>query len=230
MSAVHALLSHSRALQQLELRNMPNLKWEPPPQGAPLPSAPRLTSLIVDNCAVLGEYLPLLLAHAPHLQHLRFSAPSSATLGVLLSMLRDLPALTTLGITNCEFRLPSRALAALGRLRLTELAIDADSHTRHRTSAVSHLNDKGVIRLVDMICQREAYSIRGPIPLHLSLRGAKGLTRSAAAALLRLPLLAELDITGCSNIPPADRLRLVSKVKVGHMCRQEHGLLRLHSV
>ena len=46
----------------------------------------------------------------------------------------------------------------------------------------------------------------------LSLRGATGLAHDAVSTLLRLPVLTELDVSGCPRISAMDRMRLVAKV------------------
>jgi hypothetical protein len=54
-----------------------------------------------------------------------------------------------------------------------------------------------------------------PKPFKLSLCGAIALTHDAVSALLRLPLLSELNIDGCYRINSMDKMRLVAKVKAG---------------
>jgi hypothetical protein len=49
-------------------------------------------------------------------------------------------------------------------------------------------------------------------PLKLSLCGGTALTHDAVSALLRLPILTELDIGGCCRIIAMDKMRLVAKV------------------
>ena len=46
----------------------------------------------------------------------------------------------------------------------------------------------------------------------LSLRGATGLAHDAVSTLLRLPVLTELDVSGCSRISAMNKMRLVAKV------------------
>lgn len=53
-------------------------------------------------------------------------------------------------------------------------------------------------------------------PLKLSLCGATALTHDAVSALLRLPILTELDIGGCCRITAMDKMRLVAKVRALH--------------
>jgi hypothetical protein len=48
----------------------------------------------------------------------------------------------------------------------------------------------------------------------LSLRGATGLAHDAVSTLLRLPVLTELDVSGCSRISAMDKMRLVAKVSL----------------
>lgn len=50
-------------------------------------------------------------------------------------------------------------------------------------------------------------------PLKLSLCGGTSLTHDAVSALLRLPILTELDIGGCCRIIAMDKMRLVAKVR-----------------
>jgi hypothetical protein len=56
-------------------------------------------------------------------------------------------------------------------------------------------------------------------PLKLSLCGATALTHDAVSALLRLPVLTELDIGGCCRISAMDKMRLVAKVCVVLFCK-----------
>ena len=48
----------------------------------------------------------------------------------------------------------------------------------------------------------------------LSLRGATGLAHDAVSTLLRLPVLTELDVSGCSRVSAMNKMRLVAKVGV----------------
>ena len=50
-----------------------------------------------------------------------------------------------------------------------------------------------------------------PAQFNLSLRGAVALTHDAVSALLRLPVLSGLDITGCGRISSMDKMRLVRR-------------------
>jgi hypothetical protein len=52
-------------------------------------------------------------------------------------------------------------------------------------------------------------------PMKLSLCGATALSHEAVSALLRLPVLVDLDIGGCAKITAMDKMRLVAKVKAG---------------
>jgi hypothetical protein len=166
----------------------------------------------------LAAHLPLLLLRTPKLKELHLNPVSAASLDVVFLHLQGLPCLSSLSLVDCDFRLPSRTLAALGSLPLSSIAVEARwptaSRNMHDKSGYSHLTDKAVVRLVDGACQREAYSLSSPIPLKLSLRGATALTRTAVAALMRLPLLIELDITGCCSITSMEKLRLMSKVRL----------------
>ena len=58
------------------------------------------------------------------------------------------------------------------------------------------------------VAQRSAWPAE-PAQFNLSLRGAVALTHDAVSALLRLPVLSGLDITGCGRISSMDKMRLV---------------------
>ncbi len=60
-------------------------------------------------------------------------------------------------------------------------------------------------------------------PLKLSLCGATALSHEAVSALLRLPILTELDIGGCCRISAMDKMRLVAKVKAGRELLEGRG-------
>lgn len=55
------------------------------------------------------------------------------------------------------------------------------------------------------------YCTLSDIPVDLSLCGAASLSHEAVGAILMLPLLTGLDISGC-RLPAMDKMRLVSKV------------------
>ncbi len=89
--------------------------------------------------------------------------------------------------------------------------------------ALSHIDNDAVKALVDGVCARwRQFAL--PVPgaprkpgtefdeFKLSLRGATGLAHDAVSTLLRLPLLTELDVSGCSRISAMDKMRLVAKV------------------
>lgn len=52
-------------------------------------------------------------------------------------------------------------------------------------------------------------------PLKLSICGASQLTHDAVSALLRLPILVKLNMSGCSRIAAMDKMRLIAKIKAG---------------
>ena len=88
---------------------------------------------------------------------------------------------------------------------------------------LSHIDNDAVKALVDGVCGRwKQFAL--PVPgivrkasgefneFKLSLRGATGLAHDAVSTLLRLPVLTELDVSGCSRISAMDKMRLVAKV------------------
>ncbi|KIY99417.1 hypothetical protein MNEG_8541 [Monoraphidium neglectum] len=108
-------------------------------------------------------------------------------------------------------------LRVLGMLPLTELRLDSWAFKQQPTlsrPAFSHISNEGVKALVDAICARMVHA-QEAAPLKLSLAGATTINHEAVSALLRLPVLTELDIAGCSKITPMDKMRLVAKVKAG---------------
>lgn len=68
----------------------------------------------------------------------------------------------------------------------------------------------------DALLACSAAGCRAPEPLSLSLSGASDLTHDAVSALLRLPALLQVDVSGCSRIGAMDRMRLLSKTRAGH--------------
>lgn len=67
-------------------------------------------------------------------------------------------------------------------------------------------------------------------PMKLSLCGATALTHDAVSALLRLPILTELDIGGCCRITAMDKMRLVAKVGAANQRRVERDRQRERGV
>ena len=55
------------------------------------------------------------------------------------------------------------------------------------------------------------------------MRGAGALSHEAVSALLRLPVLCDLDITGCSRISSMDRMRLVRRAASCRSCAASAG-------
>jgi len=60
-----------------------------------------------------------------------------------------------------------------------------------------------------------SFRTRDITPLKLSICGASMLTHDAVSALLRLPMLVKLDVSGCNRISAMDKMRLIAKVKAG---------------
>ncbi len=103
-------------------------------------------------------------------------------------------------------------------LPLVELRLDSYIYKQQPTlsrSSYSHVDNDGVKALVDSICNRWCAMASDMQPLKLSLCGATALTHDAVSALLRLPILTELDIGGCCRIIAMDKMRLVAKVRAG---------------
>lgn len=124
-------------------------------------------------------------------------------------------ALSTLELVVKNFTLSTEQLRSIGMLPLTELRLDSFIYKQQPTlsrSSYSHVDNEGVKGLVDSVCSRWSTggassagggSASGILaaadmkPLKLSLCGATALTHDAVSALLRLPILTELDIGGC---------------------------------
>lgn len=117
-----------------------------------------------------------------------------------------------------NFVLCSEQLRVIGMLPLMEMRLDSFIYKQQPTlsrSSYSHVDNDGVKALVDSICNRWSAVPIEMQPLKLSLCGATALTHDAVSALLRLPILTELDIGGCCRIIAMDKMRLVAKVRAG---------------
>ena len=112
----------------------------------------------------------------------------------------------------------SRARNPAGMLPLVELRLDSYIYKQQPTlsrSSYSRVDNDGIKALVDSICNHWCTGGGEMQPLKLSVCGATALTHDAVSALLRLPILTELDIGGCCRIIAMDKMRLVAKVRAG---------------
>jgi len=117
-----------------------------------------------------------------------------------------------------NFTLCTEQLRVIGMLPLMEIRLDSFIYKQQPTlsrSSYSHVDNDGVKALVDSVCNRWCAMGTDMQPLKLSLCGATALTHDAVSALLRLPILTELDIGGCCRIIAMDKMRLVAKVRAG---------------
>lgn len=155
---------------------------------------------------------------SPGLHRVSYLVASRSQLDEALSALMALRELRQLELIVKNFTLCSDQLRVIGMLSLVELRLDSYIYKQQPTlsrSSYSHVDNEGVKALVDSICNRWCAIISDMRPLKLSLCGATALTHDAVSALLRLPILTELDIGGCCRIIAMDKMRLVAKVRAG---------------
>lgn len=129
------------------------------------------------------------------------------------------------GAVHCPRKFQGRTHNVRGQLEgIGQLVWDVvgPQVSAHRM-VLSHIDNDAVKALVDGVCARwKQFAL--PLPgtarkasgefneFKLSLRGATGLAHDAVSTLLRLPVLTELDVSGCSRISAMDKMRLVAKV------------------
>ncbi|GFR45980.1 hypothetical protein Agub_g7452 [Astrephomene gubernaculifera] len=159
----------------------------------------------------------------PALSRISYLVGKKSDLDAALAALTSMKELRRLELKQLElivrnFVLTIEHLRTIGRLRVADLRIDSFIYKQQPTlnrSSYSHVDNEGVKALVDGICAEWGLRRGDMAPLKLSLCGATALTHDAVSALLRLPVLTELDIGGCLRITAMDKMRLVAKVKAG---------------
>ncbi|KAL6751575.1 hypothetical protein V8C86DRAFT_2775631 [Haematococcus lacustris] len=235
------LFENCDKLQHLHLSNIPQLNWTMCKEAALRWSEKSLTKLHVRGVNLDVEF-GVIISRLPHLRELEIDGParnikaasihcpllhrvsyqmqSRALLDEALAALGSLKELRQLELIVKHFTLCTEQLRTIGMLPLTELRLDSFIYKQQPTlsrSSYSHVDNEGVKALVDSICNRWCAIMSEMRPLKLSLCGATALTHDAVSALLRLPILTELDIGGCCRIIAMDKMRLVAKVRAGLM-------------
>jgi len=226
-------------LKTVHLSYIPSLNWEPcilssfrwtelpitklhvrdvkldPEFGNLMSKMPHLEELEIDGNA---RNLRSAAMGCPKLQRLSYLVSSRFHMDEALAALLNMPNLTALELIVKNFMLSPDELRVCGMLNLVELRVDSFMFKQQPTlgrSSYSHLDNDGVKALVDSMCTRW-YAVGAELqPLKLSLCGATALTHDAVSALMRLPILTELDIGGCCRIIAMDKMRLVAKVRAG---------------
>lgn len=226
-------------LQTVHLSSMPLVSWGPckmaaqgwadlrltklhvrgvnldPEFGIILAKMPNLVELEIDGSA---RNISAASISCPKLQRVSYQVSSQPNLDEALAALVTLPLLKTLELVVKSFTLCSDQLRVVGMLPLVDLKLDSYIYRQQPTlsrCSYSHVDNEGVKALVDSICNRWCALASEMQPLKLSLCGASLLTHDAVSALLRLPILTELDIGGCCRIIAMDKMRLVAKVRAG---------------
>lgn len=182
---------------------------------------PGLTRLELDGSVVRGvataaANLREAAAACPALSDVHLLVDSSPELYACLEPLWRMPALRVLDVT-AAFLLEEPQLSIIGALPLHDLRLMSQMYKQQPSLArlcCSHLDNQGVKALVDAICKR-SFRAHESVPLKLSICGATLLTHDAVSALLRLPVLVKLNISGCNRITAMDKMRLIAKVKAG---------------
>jgi len=235
------LFERCAALNSLHLSNLPGMNWAPCVAYASSGAGKDLglTKLHVRGVN-LGENFGIVLSRLPNLHELELDGParnlksasvccpklqrvsyqvsSRPILEEALDALTDMKELRQLELVVKNFMLCADQLRTIGMLPLFELRLDSFIHKQQPTlsrSSYSHVDNEGVKALVDSICHRWCAIVSDVRPLKLSLCGGTALTHDAVSALLRLPILTELDIGGCCRIIAMDKMRLVAKVRAG---------------
>mmetsp|Transcript_14077 Transcript_14077/g.30515 ORF Transcript_14077/g.30515 Transcript_14077/m.30515 type:complete len:466 (+) Transcript_14077:51-1448(+) len=236
------LFERCEQLQTLHLSNIPCLHWGACKAAAYGWREKGLTKLHVRGVSLDSEF-GIILSKLTKLTELEIDGPArnikvAATscallkrvsyqvscrghLDEALAALMNLADLRQLELIVKNFTLCSNQLRVIGMLPLVELRLDSYIYKQQPTlsrSSYSHVDNEGVKALVDSICNKWCAGRATPSevrPLKLSLCGATALTHDAVSALLRLPVLTELDIGGCCRIIAMDKMRLVAKVRAG---------------
>lgn len=223
-------------LQTLALVNVPGLAWNTVQPSHWAGNA--LTRLQVLSCSLGLEFDQLLTvcpqlsqvildgppnsvkmvaAHCPQLSHFNYAVSHRSSLDEALDDFASMPRLRVLEIVVRSFVVSKSQMVRLGALSVSELHVDSYLHKQQPNWAraqFSHVDNEGVRALVDMVCDKSKRNF-DPTPLALSLCGAASLGHEAVSALLRLPILTDLDISGCCKITAIDKMRLIAKVKAG---------------
>ncbi|GIL55327.1 hypothetical protein Vafri_10881 [Volvox africanus] len=174
-----------------------------------------LTDLELDGPAVNIKAGAL---HCPALSRISYLVGRKFDLDEALPALQHIRELKQLELIVRNFVLTADNLRHIGSLPVADLRLDSYVYKQQPTlsrSSYSHVDNEGVKALVDGICNRWSQQSTDMCPMKLSLCGATALTHDAVSALLRLPVLTELDIGGCCKITAMDKMRLVAKVKAG---------------
>ncbi|KAG1666522.1 hypothetical protein FOA52_014419 [Chlamydomonas sp. UWO 241] len=233
------MLERCTQLQTLHLSTMPNVSWVAAKLaacrwternitklhvrgvnldsdfGIVLAKMPKLVDLEIDGPA---RNITSAAISCPNLQRVSYQVASRPHLDEALAALVNVPSLKVLELIVKNFTLCSDQLRVIGMLPLMEMRLDSFIYKQQPTlsrSSYSHVDNDGVKALVDSICNRWSVVAAEMQPLKLSLCGATALTHDAVSALLRLPILTELDIGGCCRIIAMDKMRLVAKVRAG---------------
>lgn len=232
------LFDSCRSLQLLHMNRIPNLNWNPSKATTVFWGSKglvklhaRAVNLDSDFGVIIGK-LPLLteLEIDGPARNVRASAISCSALyrvsyqvacrnflDEALTAFHNMPKLTHLELIIKNFSLTTEQLRLIGMLHVVDLRLDSYIYKQQPTlsrSSYSHVDNEGVKALVDSICNRPSV-LAETKPLKLSLCGATALTHDAVSALLRLPILTDLDIGGCCRITAMDKMRLVAKVRAG---------------
>ncbi|PNH00829.1 hypothetical protein TSOC_013322 [Tetrabaena socialis] len=156
--------------------------------------------------------------HCPSLSRVSYLVGKKSDLDEALASLMSIKELKHLELIVRNFVLTADELRVIGMLPVADLRLDSYVYKQQPTlsrSSYSHVDNEGVKALVDGICTRWCSHNADMCPMKLSLCGATALTHDSVSALLRLPVLTELDIGGCCRITAMDKMRLVAKVKAG---------------
>ncbi|EFJ39893.1 hypothetical protein VOLCADRAFT_100415 [Volvox carteri f. nagariensis] len=174
-----------------------------------------LTDLELDGPAVNIKAGAL---HCPALSRVSYLVGRKSDLDEALPALQHIKELKQLELIVRNFILTAENLRHIGALPVADLRLDSYVYKQQPTlsrSSYSHVDNEGVKALVDGICNRWSQQSMDMCPMKLSLCGATALTHDAVSALLRLPVLTELDIGGCCRITAMDKMRLVAKCVYG---------------
>ncbi|KAG2488990.1 hypothetical protein HYH03_012430 [Edaphochlamys debaryana] len=185
--------------------------------GVILSKLSNLTDIELDGPAVNIKAAAL---HCPSVSRVSYFVGRKTDLDEALAALMTIRELKQLELIVRNFVLTADELRVIGMLPVADLRLDSYVYKQQPTlsrSSYSHVDNEGVKALVDGICHRwnQAGNTGEVFPMKLSLCGATALTHDAVSALLRLPVLTELDIGGCCRITAMDKMRLVAKVKAG---------------